>query len=338
MRWSSIPKRATPLALLLTLAAVSHADEARPDDRTAIPMAGPASRGVVSGDHFFTIADGRLVDVNLQRRTATTFTEPGGRLVPCLDVSDGKACVATADRVHVIDLETGKIVRSAAAPDGVRGLGFVNEGRVFVVGHSTLAVVSLYSGEARWTIPIPDSDFFTWGAKRRRGGLTGWQKVGKVLYMADSDGQTLNGYDLDSGKVVADVPTTYWWSSAVQVVGDRAFVRGITLNAAINAPQFGWIDLKTKKYTSLKTGEKDETVAREAFDRLTLAAGPDDSVCLAWGGAVLQYDAEGRSVGKTSLPADDAGRLLGVWNGQALMAGKDALKLTPLAKASAATD
>ena len=69
MRWSSIPKRATPLALLLTLAAVSHADEARPDDRTAIPMAGPASRGVVSGDHFFTIADGRLVDVNLQRRT-----------------------------------------------------------------------------------------------------------------------------------------------------------------------------------------------------------------------------------------------------------------------------
>jgi len=41
-------------------------------------------------------------------------------------------------------------------------------------------------------------------------------------------------------------------------------------------------------------------------------------------------------VGRTPLAKDDEDRLLGVWNGQAITCGKDALRLTPLSKATSA--
>ncbi len=60
-------------------------------------------------------------------------------------------------------------------------------------------------------------------------------------------------------------------------------------------------------------------------------------MCLTWKGNVYQFDADGRQVGATPLDKDD-GWLVGVWNGQALTLGKDALRLTPLVKATAKSD
>src|ERR1035438_5080558 len=121
MRWNLMTNPTIPLVLLAALAAVGRADDPKPDARYAIPLMGQFTRGVVSGDHFYTIADGRLVDADLKRRTTTTFAEPGARLIPFLDVCDGNACVADVNHVHVIDLANGKVVRSVESPDGVRG-------------------------------------------------------------------------------------------------------------------------------------------------------------------------------------------------------------------------
>src|SRR5205823_13114723 len=99
--------------------------------------------------------------------------------------------------------------------------------------------------------------------------------------------------------------------------------RSINLSYGINNPLFGVFDVKTKKYTDLKHphGDKLDRVDEKAFDDVTLVAGPDAGVCLAWKGQVYQYDGEGRQVGVTPLAKADDGRLVGVWNGQALTAG-----------------
>ena len=130
------------------------------------------------------------------------------------------------------------------------------------------------------------------------------------------------------------------------MAGDKAFLRSINLSYGINNAQFGWFDLKTKKYSGLKHPQADPSgrfdpkdhVAEKDFDQVTLVAGPDAGICLTWKGTVYQFDADGRQVGQTPLDKDDDGRLVGVWNGQALTAGKDSLRLTPLAKATAAKD
>ena len=67
MRWNRVPKLLLPLAVLGARCAVAAfaADDAKPDDKAAITMPGAATCGVLSGDHFYTVADGELVDVDL---------------------------------------------------------------------------------------------------------------------------------------------------------------------------------------------------------------------------------------------------------------------------------
>ena len=172
------------------------------------------------------------------------------------------------------------------------------------------------------------------------GGLTAFQRVGTRLYVVDASqayDSRLSVIDLDGGKILDQIGLSFW-CGGVQVFGDKAFVRGVNLSYGINSPQFACIDLKTKKAASLKLGDLKERVPNDALDQQTLFAAPEDGVCLGWGGLILQYDAQGRQIGQTPLAKDDAGRLVAVWNGQALTAGKDALRLTPLVKGTAKGD
>ncbi len=327
-------------ALAGAIVSVRGGEDAKPDDKAAIKLPGQASRGVLSGDHFYTVADGQLVYTDLKQRTATTMSEcyrlyP--KLAPFVDVADGKACVASDGGLHIVDLKSGQILHSADYKGEVHGLGFAGDNRVFILDHADVVILDVAGGETVQTIPILKE-----GPNRAKGAapLSVYQKVGKLLYVADSHGMTLKVVDLDAGKVVDEMRFGYSWLSGLHVVGDKAFVRTINLSYGINNPQFGFFDLTTKKYTDLKHPDArfSDRIPDNLFDHVTLVAGPDGGACLEWKARVYQFDGDGKQVGETPLDKDDDGRLVGVWNGRALTAGKDALRLTPLAKATVKGD
>jgi hypothetical protein len=323
-----------PLALLGALAAVGGADDAKPDDKTdSISLPGPVARGVVNGDHFYAVTAGRLIDVDLKARKVKEFDGIDAKLAPHLDVADGKALVAADGRVSTLDLSTGKTLHSAEFKGDVRGLGFAGDDKAFVVGGAAVTVVDLASGETMRTIDLVKKDKDGDSPKRKgdRGNVISFQKVDKTLYVLDFFAERLSVVDLDAGKVADEIHTPYW-SSGVRVVGDKAFLAGVNLSYGINSPQFGYIDLKTKKYTAIseKRFKAEERIPDGAFDQLTLFSGELGDVVLPWGNAVLEYDAEGILTARARLPKDAPGRLVGVWQGMALTAGKDTLVLTPL--------
>jgi hypothetical protein len=92
-----------PLALLGALVGVMAAfsgDDPKPDDKAPIKLPGQAARGVLSGDVFYTVADGKLEAVDLKKRDATMLSECYAlypKLKPFVDVADGKACIASDD-------------------------------------------------------------------------------------------------------------------------------------------------------------------------------------------------------------------------------------------------
>ncbi len=248
-----------PLALLAASSLASRPSAATTPNPRTTPRSflarAPTSRGVLSGDHFYTIVGSAVMDVDLKQRQATeraSLTECYDYIptAPFLDVADGKAVVASekgtsaAPAINVIDLSNGKVLHAVKYKGEVHGLGFVGDDRVFVIGATDVVVLNVAGGDVVQTIPVVKPD------RTQRAGmaaLSTYQKVGKLLYLADNAAMRVQVVDLEAGKVVDELRAGYDWFGGLQVVGDKAFVRSINLSYGINNPQFGWFDLKTKK-------------------------------------------------------------------------------------------
>jgi len=230
-------------------------------------------------------------------------------------------------------------VRSIEFPADVRGLGFIDADSVFVIAGSAVAVVDLPAGGIVRTIEVaPTDEAAEWRKRESKRVLTAFQRVGNRLYVADAFhyyDSRLSVIDLDKGKVLDRIEGISFWSTGLQVVGDKAFVPGVNLGYGVNSPEFICIDLKSKKPTALKHGAIKGRIPDEKLDQLVLCGG-HDSVFLSWGEVILQCDSQGRVVGQTTVK--DCGRLLGVWNRQALTPGKASLLLTPLAQTQSKSD
>jgi hypothetical protein len=340
MRTDLFPRVLSALALLALCAVVGSADNPAPAQPAAIKLPEDVTRGVVRGDHLVAVSAGRLIDIDLKRQEVKEIAVDGAKLTPYLDVADGKACVAAADRLVTVDLANGKATRSMEFHGDVRGLGFLDADHVFVINGSAVAVVDLAAEKTVRTIEVaPADEAAQWRQRDSKGVWTAFQRVGGRLYVADAFyyyDSRLSVIDLNEGKVLDRIGGISFWSTGLQVVGDKAFVPGVNLSYGINWPQFVCIDLKTKKATALKHDDIKDRIPSEKLDQLVLCGGCDDALFLSWGEVVLQCDCQGRVVGKTTVK--DCGRLLGVWNGQALSAGKASLVLTPLAHTASKAD
>ena len=102
-----------------------------------------------------------------------------------MDIADGKACVASDGHLHIVDLKSGMILHSTEYKGEVHGLGFAGDNRVFVVGRTDVTVMDVATGETVENIPILKDEQPNRPA--RPGALSACQKVGKLLYVADSD-------------------------------------------------------------------------------------------------------------------------------------------------------
>ncbi len=341
----------TPLALLGALAggaAARPGDDAKPEDKAVIKLPGAASRGVLSGDHFYTVIGSTIMDVDLKQRQAierASLTECYDYIptAPFLDVADGKAVVASekgtsaAPAINVIDLSNGKVLHAVKYKGEVHGLGFAGDNRVFVLGRTAVVVLDVASGETVQTISMSEDEP---SRPTRAGPHFVYQKVGKLLYVAGYDPMHVQAVDLEAGKAL-DVKRGFEICTGLQAVGDKLFVRSLINSYGIYIPQLGCYDVKTKEYHEVMAPDFNDRKVEEApedlFDRTTLVGGPDAGVCLIFEGEGLPVRCRRqRRSASLHLAKDDDGRLLGVWNGRAITAGKDGLRLTPLAKATTA--
>ncbi len=339
MRTFRVPALLLAAALLVTVAALSGADSPAPAAPVVVELPGTVGRGAVAGDHFYAITQGgNLIDVDLKDRRAMTLGNFATYLVPCVDAADGKALIASTGEVFVIDLATGKPIRSMEFKCNVRGLGFLDGDRVFVRSNSEVTVLDLAARKVLHTIDfLPRKEDAPSKREVAAGFPTAHCRVGSRLYVVSFlYGKNLSVLDLENGKLLEQASVSWYWPGSVCVAGDRAFVAGINLSYGINDPHFGCVDLKTQKYTELNPhvpGDRARVpLKEESLATACAVVGCSDGVVYAEpNGGIHQYDAEGKLLGTTPLPKD-AGRLVGAWNGHALLAGKESLQLVKLAK------
>jgi hypothetical protein len=327
-------------AAVFTLTRFGGADTPAAADPSPVKLPDAVARGVVAGDHFYAVIGAALIDVDLKKQEAKTLFEDASdtyvpRLAPYVEVAGGKALVAGRKQLQVVDVATGKVARAADFRGDVRGLGFAGDDRAFVMTPKDVVLVDLARGEAVQTVSLLKDD-------TRMNGLTACQKAGDRLYVVVGQAYSseLAVIDLKEGKLLDRSPANSYWVGGICVTGERAYEAGINFSYGINSKHYWTVDLKNKKtLVELKLDQTDPYGKGRVKDadaatstHLALVAGPDGTVLLPTAGTLFQYDADGKEVSKTAVPEGVLGRLVGTWNGYALMAGEKNLQFVKLAK------
>src|SRR5262249_37174586 len=93
---------------------------------TPVKLPGQVERGVFHGDSFYAVTgNGHLIAVDLKKQTVKDYGTLNTKLAPCIDVAGGQALVASSNKLHVVDLKSGKVVQTAPLMKEAVGLGFV---------------------------------------------------------------------------------------------------------------------------------------------------------------------------------------------------------------------
>jgi hypothetical protein len=106
---------------------------------------------------------------------------------------------------------------------------------------------------------------------------------------------------------------------SARIVGERAFVVRLLCSYGVwIVDDFGWIDLKTRKYTALER-------PRQLLHASGLVSGPGGTLLLTAPEGTFQYDAEGKHL--RTLTVKTGGRVVGLWRSQALVTDATSLHL-----------
>jgi hypothetical protein len=359
------------LALLATIvAAVVHACGIYGAPEAALQP------GVVAGDQFVCVTTaGHLVVRDLKKNAHRDFTELKLRFLSAIDVRDNRACVATAENVHVIDLATGQMLHTLPHSKGPVNVGFAGKDQVFAASPEAVEIFDLTAGKLRHRVelrkPRPQpagkadakgpSNTATKPASRRStyGFARAWLTEGiapcclheHLLFVAlPKDGQD-SALDLTALRSVAVIDLRQGRrSEEVQVergitglstAGGRLIVRsgilsyGIPLESCTSYP-----------ITEGKVDAKSPEVRRYRasydmdFYRGAIAFIEGGDQVVADGKIIVRLDARGRCLAKKEA-LDGNRELVGVWKGQALVAtgGElQAVALTPVEPKPAAAE
>jgi hypothetical protein len=315
--------RLTRVLTLAVLAACANGLQACGIPTIKLPAA--VGRGVAVGDHFYAVSTtGRLFDVDMRTWRVRELGPTDGKLLPFVDVAGGKACVAAPGRVQVIDLGSGKVLRTQSFRGEVRGLGFAAGGRCFVC---TGATVLLLDGEWGVTRTVDLGRKGEARGLRASRAVGSCQRVGDRLYVAGGRGGVAV-VDLKKGKLLEQLLSGDE-SFGVQVCGNRAFVLGQTSDTGISSNRFRCVDLTTGKSTALPLPP---TVSGDV-EPCSLFSTPDGTLLLAGQGRAFRYDGTGKLLGP--LAGMGAGSVVGVWNRHALVCRGATLRLVWLPRAAA---
>jgi YVTN family beta-propeller protein len=250
-------------------------------------------------------------------------------LSPFVDVSDDRALVAAPGKAHLVDVKSGKSLQSAPfVGTQVHALGLIDQRRAFVHTASAVAILDLESGSTLSTIDLGGKSA---PGARSFGARNACQRVGKHLYVSSDSSNALFIIDLEARKVIDQIKVPEWRIGSVSVRGDKATVIGLRYGYGIWTNSIAEIDLKTKKYTPMK-------MVTSALQPCQIVRGADDTLFLSAGHQAHRYEANGTLT--PVLAKENAGRLVGVWNGQGVVVcgsprGTQELRILPLPAATA---
>ncbi len=225
-----------------------------------------------------------------------------------LDVLEGDACVVSGERVMLVDLTDGKVVRSKDVGNPVSDAGLLGDDRVYVVSQSKMSILDLAQDKTIATIDLGKTPEDTC-----RVAVTGEGESRRLIAPLASVKSSLAVIDPENGKVLDQIAMkgmpiggNFSPGGALQVVGDKVFV--VCSGAWI--VKFGCVDLKERTFTVLKLPPQ------KRFDwHLTL--GPGGRLFLTGKDGSQEYDAQGKLLGPVF--GKDDGEMVGVWKSQALL-------------------
>lgn len=286
-------------------------------------------RCVISGDLLVALLPGgKLTTVDLKTREVKDLGNFDMKLAGLLDVADGKACVASKNRVYVIDLAAGKIVRAAVCEHDVHALGFIGPQRVYVQNGPLVNVLDLTSGKTIHAMELGKSS-----PKAIGMGFHTLGRSGNRLFVSvggDKSGVTI--LDLGKGEVSDRIAAPeirlggMVCGTDFHAAGDKLYILCSRFSYGVWTDSFGYVDLKTRKYTGLK-------LPSHTMHQTRLIPGPDGTLFLAGVDGVFQYDAGGKLRG--TVLAKNEGRMLGVWSGNILIAQNEELQRVRLSQVAA---
>jgi hypothetical protein len=297
--------------------------------RAEIKLPGRVYRGVVRGGHLHAVTDtGRLVAVDLKAGQVKDHGTLDAKLQPTVAVQGARACVTAGTQLRVVDLTTGKVTKTIDAGPDVRGFGFLGDDRLFVQRARGLDVVDLASGKTAFTIEGAGAGRYADTRSVSRAADADLSR-GRLYVPVTGKTPGLAVVDLTTGKTTDVIPlpplTDYAFAGDVHAAGDRVFVVGLRFGYGVWTNHFGYVDVKTRTYHAVK-------LAASVMRAAALVPGPDGTVFLTTPEGAAQYDPAGRLVAQTTTRD---GMLIGHWNGQAVLAHGDTVRLVPLARQSA---
>jgi hypothetical protein len=300
-------------------------------DTWTLKLPGTVQAGVVQGNRLYAVtSQGHLIAVDLTRQTVRDYGTFGLELTwqvavaaPCY--RSDIACVATRDKLHLIDLAGGKLVRCLHCGQTVRRFGFIDGRRLYVQGSNSFGIFDL-DGKATACTAVTAP-----GGQALQVLAAAPDASGKRLYVLTVHPKAALGViDLATGQFTEAAPAPavgFGGRTQLLVVGDRVYMTDDHLSYGMLINHFGYVDLKTGKYQAIK-------VPAHAGARRPVP-GPGGSVFLGLKDRVYRCDAAGKV---TSLRADlpAAAELLAVWDSNAIaVVGGNRLMVAPLEIATA---
>jgi hypothetical protein len=319
--------------------------------------------GIVVGDQFVCVTTaGHLVSHDLKKGARRDYTELSPRFLPSIEVADNKACVASKDHVHVIDLESGKMVHSLRHSNGAAVVGFADKDRVFTANHRAVEVFDLASGKRLQRVELckeetPQKD--TGGKTATRGfGPFSWNKEGIVpccrhehllcIALPTIDAQrsglwmsTLGavavidlreGRKTDEAKVASGI-------TGLAMVGGRLVVRSGIFSYGIPFERCSSFGIRKDKIVDkIVADSKDQRrydiswVGLEEWRHSSPLIENSGDLFVGSGKNVLRVDAKGKCVAQKEALGPNR-QLVGVWNQQALVAEHETLHVVALTPA-----
>lgn len=297
------------------------------EEPTAVKLPAPVSHGsgTIVDDQFYAVTDtGRLLKVDLKSGKLADLGAPADKLSPFVDVAGDYALVAAPAKAHLVDLRSGKVVSTTPfRGEAVHGLGLIGR-RAFVHTGPAVVILDLEAGTMLHTIdlgPVPANDYKS-GVHR-----LACQRAGKRLYVSNDSDKGLAIIDLETGKLLDQVKVPAWRIGSVHVTGDTATLIGLRYGYGVWTNSIAQVDLKTKEYTPKK-------LITSALWPCRIIQGPGNSILLAEASRAFRYEADGTLT--PILAKENSGRLVGMWNGSALVvrngpqAGGQELAIVPL--------
>ncbi|MCI0379905.1 MAG: hypothetical protein L0215_20170 [Gemmataceae bacterium] len=245
-------------------------------------------------------------------------------LIPShFDVAGDKACLACQNRVYVADLAKKRIVAVQVFENNIANVGFAGPDRIVVLQNNEIQILEAANAKTLGTVSLGEAN------KNARLNLMGFQVQGDRLYaMAAGEKQGLVIVNLNTYQIIEHFPikelnltSGYHSVRDLRIQGDKAFMVCMRFSYGVWTDSFGYLDLKTRQFTSLK-------LPSNMMRNSGLVLGPAGHCYLHGWDGVFQYDAKGNLLGQVHAKSSE--HILTMWNGSVVAAGQNVIEIMPL--------